>query len=395
MALPDVNIVVVNGDIDGAQPVADRVIGLLLSGTAVADKIALNEPHLLTSVDDLVTLGITADNNPLAYQEIVEFYTLAARGTNLYIMLFSNATTLKDMMDKTSATGTVKLLEYAKKGTPIKFLGINIVRANGYTPTMSADGLDQDVLDAATNAKALVADYFTTHYPLRVILPCMGFAIAAADTVHNFRQDTNNVCSFLLSANDSTGRIGIGLFMGREASIPVQRNPGRVRDGAMITTEPYWPDGSLWSTLSGKLGALNDKGYIFFRNWPRKNGFYYNDDPTSAPTTDDQNSLSRAFVIDKAHEIAYDTYVNEILDDIKLNTQNGTMSPSVITGYQAEIESAINAQMADNISACKCYIDPTQNLSSENTPLKIRFRILPMRQNKWIDVEIGFASSLS
>ena len=147
------------------------------------------------------------------------------------------------------------------------------------------------------------------------------------------------------------------------------------------------------STIKGKLGALHDKGYLIMRDWPNKNGYFYNDDPTAIATTNDLNSISRNCVINKAHRIAYSVYTEEILDDIEVSAKDGTMKPAILTGYQAEIEKEINAQMADNISSAKCYIDPLQT-PTENTALKIQFKIVPKRQNKAINVEIGFASKL-
>lgn len=65
----------------------------------------------------------------------------------------------------------------------------------------------------------------------------------------------------------------------------------RVRDGS-IAAEGWLTDGkkpeddySLWNTL-------HDAGYIFYRTFIGKNGYYLNDDPTAVATTDDYHRLS-------------------------------------------------------------------------------------------------------
>lgn len=56
---------------------ADGVAGMVLTGVAVAGKLELNKHYQLSGTADLVTLGVTADNNPLVYKEVTAFYEQA------------------------------------------------------------------------------------------------------------------------------------------------------------------------------------------------------------------------------------------------------------------------------------------------------------------------------
>lgn len=70
MALPNVTINLENGNLGRIAQSDDGVAGLILTGAAVSDKLALNEVYLINSSRDIARLGITAENNPLAHKEL-------------------------------------------------------------------------------------------------------------------------------------------------------------------------------------------------------------------------------------------------------------------------------------------------------------------------------------
>lgn len=70
MGLPNVSIVLGNGNLGRVPLTDDGVAGLILTGAAVAGKLDLNKGYVLASAADLVTLGISEANNPLASKEI-------------------------------------------------------------------------------------------------------------------------------------------------------------------------------------------------------------------------------------------------------------------------------------------------------------------------------------
>lgn len=70
MALPNVNITLGNGNIGSVTLSDDGIAGLIVTGAAVSTTLELEKAYVLSSTADLKKLGITEENNPLAYKEI-------------------------------------------------------------------------------------------------------------------------------------------------------------------------------------------------------------------------------------------------------------------------------------------------------------------------------------
>ena len=389
MALPNVKITLANGGLGRVTPTEDAVAGMALSGVAVTDKIALGDPRQIFSLQEMDDLGITELTNALAYKEIRAFYKMFGEGAELWIMLVSNVTSLSDMCDLTN--NIVKKLLDAADGR-IRLLGVNRIPDIAYTPEIE-NGLDSDVLQAVMNLDELQKEYSAKFMPFRAVVPALGFAKANVATLHNFKQNTNPSVGVVLGA-DNTSTCAIGLVLGRLASIPVQRNIGRVKSGSVGLLHAYYPDGTTVKELESHADNIHDKGYIFFRKFVRRSGFYLNDDPTAAPNTDDYCSLSRGRTIDKAIVIAADTYTNELLDDVDVDPKTGLLPPSLTGYFQGVIENAIGINMTGEISGVSVYVDPKQNLLSTDK-VAVRLRIIPKGQIKSIDVDLGFTNPLT
>ena len=89
-----------------------------------------------------------------------------------------------------------------------------------------------------------------------------------------------NRVSLLLANTDGEKEASIGLALGRLASTPVQRNIGRVKDGAVELSQAYFTNGEKVENLSSAWDSIADKHYIFMRNFAGKSGFFFTDDPT-------------------------------------------------------------------------------------------------------------------
>jgi hypothetical protein len=95
-------------------------------------------------------------------------------------------------------------------------------------------------------------------------------------------------------------------------------------------------------------------------------------------------------VIDKATIVAYQTYVEELNDEITIDA-NGKISVPVIKYLQNKIESAVNLAMVDEISSFSAYIDANQNVLSTGK-LTVKAAIVPMGYTKTIEVLLGFTN---
>lgn len=385
MTLPSVDISLANGRMGAVAAVMDGVAGLALSGTAVADNIGLNDPKQIFSFADMIALGITEANNEFAWNEIKRFYEVAGDGAELWIVLFSDASVLADICENVDTSTVYKLLDAAQGR--IRLVAVNRKAPLGYTPTVTT-GIDQDVVTAITNLHATLEAFAANYMPARALLPGHAWDGDTA-TLIDLRANATNRVGVVLAAENADGDAAIARSLGRLAAIEVHRNIGRVKDGA-VALEAYMTDGSTSVSHKSKWDVLHEKGFIFLRTYQGKNGFFYNDDPVSAPVTDDYSQLAQGRVIDKAIVIAYSTYVNELLDNVEVDDV-GKIAASVCKYFESIIENAVNANMVNQISNFSAFVDPAQNVLS-TSQMTVVLEIVPVGTLRKIVVELGFSN---
>lgn len=388
MSLPNVNIVLGNGNMGSVTLSDDGIAGLILTGTAVADKLELNKAYVLGSTLDLPKRGIDAKTNPLLYKELTAFYTAAGEGAELHLLVVSEATTLTQICAN-SADSPLKKLVNSAAGR-IRLVGINRNPPAGYTPTKEK-GLDKDVITAIASAHVVAEGFLSAIAPFRILLPAIGWD-GTTDAIYQPREGSYNRVGVVLASDGKYGAgtlysAAIGQVLGRAAKISVHQNIGRVRDGA-VTTDGYLTDGKTPEEHFSEWNLLDDAGYIFYRTFVGKNGYYLNGDAVAVPTTDDYCYLSSGRVIDKALVIAYKTYIDDILDNIDIDPDKGTIPAHICKSYEAAIERAVGTNMSGEISSFAAYIDPSQNILASGN-LTISCKIVPMGTLREITVNLS------
>lgn len=388
MSLPNVNIVLGNGNMGSVTLSDDGIAGLILTGTAVADKLELNKVYVLGSTLDLPKRGIDAKTNPLLYKELTAFYTAAGEGAELHLLVVSEATTLTQICAN-SADSPLKKLVNSAAGR-IRLVGINRNPPAGYTPTKEK-GLDKDVITAIASAHMVAEGFLSAIAPFRILLPAIGWD-GTTDAIYQPREGSYNRVGVVLASDGKYGAgtlysAAIGQVLGRAAKISVHQNIGRVRDGA-VTTDGYLTDGKTPEEHFSEWNLLDDAGYIFYRTFVGKNGYYLNGDAVAVPTTDDYCYLSSGRVIDKALVIAYKTYIDDILDNIDIDPDKGTIPAHICKSYEAAIERAVGTNMSGEISSFAAYIDPSQNILASGN-LTISCKIVPMGTLREITVNLS------
>lgn len=387
MALPKVEITLTSGALGIAIPNADGMCGMLLQGPNAAD-LNIGVVTEIFSLEDAEALGLTgaydATNSVQSWRQIKEFYSEAPIGTPLYIMLVSTAVSLTTMCDVTEDYA-VKLLDAAQGR--IRMLIVSRSPAEGYTPT-TTNGIDQDVITALTKAQELAEVYRQKYIPVSVILPGMYYQ-KNTTSLSDLTAMSNRYCQVLIGDTISGNYAAVGLLGGRYAAIPVQRNPGRVKSGPLAILDAYLADLTLQAS-SGQNSAIHAKGYVTFRTYFGKAGFYFTDDPTATSATDDYGSFARVRVIFKALRIAYVTFVEEILDEVRVDDQ-GRIDPAQAKYFQSIIDNAVDAAMTSNleISRFRSLVDPAQNVLS-TSKIEIELRVIPVGYAKEIAVKLGF-----
>lgn len=385
--LPNVIINIENGALGAIQQLNDGIAGLMITGVA-ASGLELNTPQQIFSLKDAEDLGINAaydtDNGLNTHRQISDFYAQAGTGAELWIMLVPST---YEMATAFTAGEEVENLLNAANGT-IRVLGCGITHDSATVD----GGLEADVLAGATAAHALALTYAAKMQPFVTILSGNAWSGVSGDLTDLHTKSENNVAIALAGLGSGLTEAAVGLIVGRIAKSPVQRNLGRVKDGALGISSAYLTDGATVESHADELNAIHDKGYIIFRTFAGKAGYFFNDDFTATALTDDYSALARKRVINKAMLIAYSVFVEEVNDEVEINP-DGTLPQGYISGLQANIESQINNIMTSGseISSVTCVIDASQNVLSTNK-IVVGLRIVPMGYSKSISINLGFSN---
>lgn len=382
MSLSKVDVVITNGNLGIVSANEDGIAGLIASGTATVN-MPLNTGKPIFGTAGLVALGITAATHPSAYRHVQEFYAENREGLELWLMLCNPTNSMTDICDKNNL--------FAKKlvkdsGNRIRLVMITRDPDVSYTPTIQ-DGLDKDCYDALIKAQELAENFasFAESSPMRILIEGRSFTGNEADLADLHSMAFNRVGVVLMSSKND-GSSSVGLALGRKAGNPVQRKISRVKDGALPITECYVGA----TNVKGYAGVslIHDKGFITARTFAKKTGFYFTSDKMATAETDDYGSLARGCIIDKAHIIAYQTFVEELDDEVDID-DDGKIDAGVLKNLEAKIENRINISMAGEISSFDAYINPAQNVISTNT-IEIEMNIIPKGYSTNIKVKLGF-----
>ncbi len=388
-----VNISLANGQLGGTIQTNDGITGLVLTGVSELGGYTTGTPILVTSLADVATAGITNTNNPFAIKQLQEFYNQAGTGAQLYLMLAPATMTVSQMADHTNAAGAKVLLDYA--AGKIKVLGLLsddvAITAAGGTVTIT-NALNKDVYTAATNMAVMAAAYFEAEKPFRAVIGGTSYSGSPASLADETTGTTNNRTAILIGDTDitySSASACIGLLLGVVSSIPVQRKISRVRTGALTNINAY--AGSVTVEAAGAdMGVIAGNGFITFTTYPNVSGYFFSGDPMCTATTDDYCMLARGRVIDKAHILAYTTFVQEVDDEVPVNA-DGTLDPGFCKWLEQQIVNQVNNTMTANkeISSVNCFIDPAQNILSTNE-LNVVLKITPVGYAADIEISLGF-----
>ena len=380
MSRPNVAISFSNGNLGGVNPSRDGVAGIIVSGVAVGGQFALGDVLKFNSINDAIAKGITAaydvTNTCMAYKHIADFYSQAPAGSELWVMVVAKTVTMAQMCDKT-ANYAKKLLTTAAGA--VRIIGITRVPDSGYTPTYTTQ-LEADQWSAITNAKALRADELSFYRPVQFLHEGRDWqgSVSSTQDLRDSSTGPNANRSSIVIGQDAdviatytwaTKYAAVGLALGKLTAIGVQRNMGRVKDGALPVMNAGFSNGAAFSTITDtNLDLLNDKGYIFMTNLPGGiSGYFWNDSHTATPMTDDYRYIENGRTIDKAFLITLQTYIKEILDDVEVDAATGRLQPATAKHYQGIIVAALRVmEAAGEIDAgsAKCVCDMTQNVQT-------------------------------
>lgn len=385
MSLPNVRVLIQNGQLGGLLQFAEGITGIIGTGTAVSSKIQIGDPRTVFNLQDAIAIGITVADNPYMYRQVSEFYSISGNiGQELNIMIVADTMAQSDMVDNTNVNGAVKLLNFATGR--IRLLITYFKAPGGYT-LVTTNGIDDDVYDAITNAQVLAEAYAANITPLRVLLEGREFT-GTTSALTDLNTLTKNRSAVLIGGTLNDKSCSTGLAMGMAASLPVQRKISRVQNGSLPINAAYVGT-ALVDTFSG-IGAIHDKGFITIRKFPTQGGYFFSSDHMAAGATDDYYLLARGRVIDKAQVLTYGVYVQEVDNDVIL-IAGGKLDPGVIAYLQNKIEEEIKDSMVakGECSDVIAFIDPNQDIITNNE-LNLSVTLLGVGYLGNITVNLGF-----
>lgn len=367
--LPRIKINYLNGQLGTIPESEDGLFALLFVGFDIPSGLQNMEAYSIRSVADLEAKGFTKDDHTEIYRQVSEFYREAEGGTKV-VLVFNDEDTY-----------TTVLTSYAEELLNIvaneNLRGLFLYKAGNISDVNTAVKAAQALSEAAADER---------YSPVFVCLAVYG--------LDDFSTSANNrVC--LLNGSTEEGNTSCpGLMAGRLAIIPVHRNLGRVRDGALKADVMYIMDDVVYPGMA-YVADLHDKCHITPRQYVGLSGYYFADDCMACDPTDDYAHLTARRTIDKAYRIAYETLVQFMLDEIEVN-EDGTMQNGIIKTWQQAVENAINSRMtaAGELSAndgegCVCYIDAKQDVLATGT-VKVTLKVRPYGYARYIDVDLGF-----
>ena len=381
MPLSNVHIELVRNGLGLVAETNDNTCGLILTGKAVAGKLELGKPYSIYSTDGAKDLGIEPEgDNALAYRHISEFYAVAGSGAKLWIIVEPVAKKLSAMVDMDLSPCPAKVL-LNKAGGEIVALGITAQSDAGTT----VDGLDSEVYTTMLKAQLLAEEYLKKIMPFVCIIE--GRKMTNADSLRNLKTETKYRQAIVLASSRNDGSASVGLTLGQIAALPVQRKISRVKNGSLPIEAGYLSDGKTIEERED-LNTIHDKRFVIFRKFPNKSGYFFNSDMTATSETDDLNIIARIRTIDKATKIAYNTYVEELDDDVEVN-DDGTLNPAVAAYLKQKIEEQVNGTMKGEISKFTATVDTSIDIVSGAEQV-IYLDIVPKGYLTNIRVVLGF-----
>ena len=390
--LPRIKINYLSGQLGTVGTSPDGLGAIVAGATAVASTFELGISYKLRKLSELTALGVTEENNPALVHFVRDFYRQAEEGTEVVVCGVDPAKTMTELLAKEE--GTVrKLIERHSGALRAIFLSSSAGDSAEVT-----EGLSPDVYTALHEAQVL-ADWATSelYAPLFIVIDGRGY------TGKNLRdlskQNYNRVGVLVGSTKQEDKGASLGILAGRIASIPVQRNAGRVRDGA-LKPETFYLDGKLIEEVQSEIIELYEKRYITFRRYVGRTGYFIADDNLATSPTDDYAQIANRRVIDKAYRLCYDSLLDLMLDELELN-EDGTLQAPIIKAWEQKVEDAINRSMtasgelsSEDGEGCRCVINPKQNVVA-TSKIELTLKVRPHGYARYIDVALGFLVTAS
>lgn len=390
--LPRIKINYLSGQLGTVGTSPDGLVAIVAGATAVASTFELGISYKLRKPSELTALGVTEENNPALVHFVRDFYRQAEEGAEVVVYGVDPAKTMTELLAKEE--GAVRKLIERHSGA----LRSIFLSSSAGDSEEATEGLSPDVYTALPEAQVL-ADWATTELYATLFIVIDGRGYTGKNLRDLSKQNYNRVGVLVGSTKQEDKGASLGILAGRIASIPVQRNAGRVRDGA-LKPETFYLNGNPIEEVQSEIIELYEKRYITFRRYVGRTGYFVADDNLATSPTDDYAQIANRRVIDKAYRLCYDSLLDLMLDELELN-EDGTLQAPIIKAWEQKVEDAINRSMtasgelsSEDGEGCRCVIDPKQNVVA-TSKIELTLKVRPHGYARYIDVALGFLVTAS
>ena len=179
----------------------------------------------------------------------------------------------------------------------------------------------------------------------------------------------------------------------RDAQVAIQVDLGRVKDGALANMViPSTPDAFIYHDENLTPG-LDAARFLSATTYVGRPGFYVVNPNLMAPPGSDVNWLQHGHVIDAASQIAYNFFLDELSDSIRVDPTTGYPLAQDVNDLTLRCKAQLDDQLtnAGAVSATSVAIPPRQNVLSTSA-LNVNIGITPLGYLKQITVTIQFVN---
>ena len=419
MAISKIQYTVTDGNLFKAIAGEDHVSAILFDVTTTPDGGGTiptdGEVHQIFSIDQAEALGIDGIIDPEAptgseyeggvvHKHIQDFFTVNPNG-ELWIGLadcssdFSHLTNIQNVAQgRVRQIGVYTEQEVFVDGAPYTLNGyisaINTIAEadaennipysvviSGNTATVSNGGTDVDITQIPT-------------------------AISNLKRVSLTLGQSNDALTKAIQDNDTTkATVGIvGSVIGAISLAAVHESigwTGKFNLSASIPTIAFGFGGVIadidnntpYESLDiNQLNTFDNNGYIFPLRYPDLAGTYFSSNQTL--TSGDYRTIARNRAIDKSRRNVRLALLPTIQQPLYVNPENGNVSVGTIGQFTSIVDTQLSALTSlAEISGYSININPKQDVLA-NDGISIQYRIIPVGENKNIDVEIGFSRTV-
>ena len=366
----------------------DHISALVIYGEAEVEK------NLVTSIDDLLILGVSEVSNPVLHYHVCEFFRIAP-GAKLFI---------KSKAVSDGLYSEVKVLQNYSEGS------IRQIAIVDFKTSIS------QVTNAVTTLNEIAVQLASNNTPLSVIL---SMKVETTDMVnlpnlHLLKSDRVSVVigqdaggrgKYLKLTNPSLSCIGS--VLGAVALSKVHESIEWVEKFNLVTTA--YPkeltgnaitaremdvcgfcDGSeLQNYTFSQLRSIDDKGYIFAIKHIGTTGTYFNSSITCADLESDFLYIENNRAIDKAIREINKKLLPKLSGPAYIDIETGFLKVETISALEALAIEPLDQMFRDGeISGFVLEIDPNQQVLRDSK-LEIVTKIIPVGTLREILVKIG------